>query len=76
MLPDTLLSPEYSLAALILAVEVLGVLHVALLEAAAFLSIKSKQIVLPGILGYIVGHRLLHPHALWIMRSAIGMSWG
>ena len=41
VLPHALLSSEHSFAAFVLAVEVLRVLYIALLEAAAFLGIKS-----------------------------------
>ena len=74
MLPNTLLRSEHSLAALVLAVEVFSVLHIALLEATAFLGIEAKQVVLPGILGHIVGHRLMHPHVLLVGRTTVGVS--
>ncbi len=50
--------PEDSLAALVLAVEVLGVLHLALLEAAALLRLEAQQVVLPNVLGHQLHMRI------------------
>ncbi len=44
--------PEDSLAALVLAVEMFSVLHLALLEAAPLLRLEAQQVVLPNVLGH------------------------
>ena len=49
VLPDALLIPEHSLAALVLAVEVLCVLHLALLEPAALVLLEPEEVLLPHV---------------------------
>ena len=51
MLPHPVLRPEDGLAALVLAVEVLGVLHLALLEPAALVLVEPEEVLLPDVLG-------------------------
>lgn len=55
VLTHALLRPEHGLAALVLAVEVLGILDFALLEAAALLGVEAQHVILPDILGDGVG---------------------
>ena len=50
VLPHTFLRPEDSLAALVLAVEVLGVLHLALLEPATLVLVEPEEVLLPDVL--------------------------
>jgi hypothetical protein len=50
--------PEDSLAALVLAVEVFGVLHLALLEATPLLRLEAQQVVLPNVLRHQLRMRI------------------
>ena len=76
VLTDALLRSEDRLAAFVLAVEVLGVFHLALLEAAPFAGVKAEQVVLPGVLGHAVQlHRLLHPHVRRIVWAVVRVAW-
>ena len=50
VLPHPVLRPEDGLAALVLAVEVLGVLHLAILEPAALALFKPEEVLLPDVL--------------------------
>ena len=60
--------PEYSLAAFVFAVEVLRVLHLALLEAAAFLSLEAQHVGLPDILGHHLHQVLTYD---WVRACAV-----
>ena len=75
------LLPEDGLAALVLAVEVLGVLHLALLEPAALLRLEAEEIVLPDVLrnnlkqvNLRTGWSAPVPLVKWHLDSAIGLS--
>ena len=74
MLPHPLLSPKHRLAAFILAVKVLCVLHITLLEATALILVKPQQILLPHILGDAL--RNLHErYWLSLVLTTIARAW-